>query len=153
MRVVNGRGTYDSDTATFTTTATAYADLDVIGGRLAFSFELEAGGGFVKEIAVFDPDNVLLGQFDVFLFNRIPATVADNAAFALTDADLLSLVGFVPSTDFDNEAVDSKGFNTAYPDMMFTGEDLWMFIRNREGEDPLQFSAGKTVTVRVSVES
>lgn len=153
MRIVNGPNTYQSTAVSFTTTDDAYADLDVVGGRLRFDFDLPAKGGVIEEIAVYDPDNVLLGQFDVFVYNRPPTVIADNAAFALADGELSYIVAYVPASDFTNEAIDSKGYNYARPALQFTTTNsrLYLYIRNNEGEDPLAFSDGKTVTVRVTV--
>lgn len=152
MNVQNSPGTYQRSIAELTTTATAYADGDVIGGRLAFTYDLAANGGKIVKFVVFDPSNLLLGNFEVLIFNSAPTTVADNAAFALTDADLPKLVAHIKQTDIVNSSAGGKGINTALLSTPFTGDNLWAFVRNVEGEDPLQFVASKTVTFEMTVE-
>lgn len=153
MRIVNGNGTYQSSAVEFITTDDPYADLDVVGGRLRFDFNLSARGGVIEEFAIYDPDNVLLGQVEVFIFNRAPTPVADNAAFALSDAELEYLVAHIPESEFTAVEADSKGFIFARPMLQFTttGSRLWAYIRNLEGASPLEFTDEQTVTARMTI--
>lgn len=151
MRAVNAPGTYQQESQSFTTTATEYTDGDVIGGLLSFSFDLSANGGIIEEFVAYDTENKLLGNFEVFFFNAAPTTVADNAAFALSDTDLVKLVGHIPQTDFVNVAAATKGFDHAAANIPFTGDRLWAFVRLVEDAEPLAFTVSKTVTFRVVV--
>lgn len=74
----------------------AYATGDVIGGLITLpSFFIEnRGQSLIKSLFVTDAANQK-ASIDLYLFNAIPVTSigADNAAFALANADLPKLVG------------------------------------------------------------
>lgn len=70
-----------------TITAGAYSDGDVVGGLLTFSLAgIANNGGFLCTANLTDNDKEA-AALRLFLFDDLPATIADNAAFGLTDAD------------------------------------------------------------------
>lgn len=86
---------------------TAYTAGDVVGdaaGAAAMVFPVSSrpGGGsthLIEQALLIDGANVATkGDFDLFLFDALVVPVADNAAFAPTDTEMLSLVGVITFT-------------------------------------------------------
>lgn len=85
---------------------TAYAAGDVVsvtGGTPAVQeYEcgrINGGSGVILDAWLIDSANVATkGSFELWLFDTEPTAVADNAAFAPTDAEMLTLVGVIPFT-------------------------------------------------------
>lgn len=59
----------------------AYTAGDVVGGLLTFDVASGMGGGVINRVRVVDEDNQG-AAFDLYLFNAVPTTIADDAAFA-----------------------------------------------------------------------
>ena len=70
-----------------TITAGAYTAGDVVGGKLSFPMRHEQNGGFIFRFVVVDDDNVG-ATLTAWFFQNDPTTIADNAALALSVADL-----------------------------------------------------------------
>lgn len=124
--VVNGQGTYLAETVTPTISAGAYAADDVVGGLLTFRINSAARGGKVKSVVLLDKADVK-ATLTLYLFRSAPASIADNAAFALSDDDLPKVVAKVvidtyadlPSNAF---AIEDAG------DAPFVGETLYGYL-------------------------
>jgi hypothetical protein len=72
-------------------TAGAYSANDVMGGLLEFSLEeLSVYGGIVGAVQVTDK-GIAAPAGILYLFDSLPATIADNAAFAPSDADAANI--------------------------------------------------------------
>lgn len=74
-------------------TAGAYSDNDVIGGLLTLSVSMASG--FIKRIMVICKDNEK-AAINFHIYNAAPTVIADNAAFAPTDADTAKKIARVP---------------------------------------------------------
>lgn len=98
-----------SDEVTITHGTSAYSANDVIGGLLTFSLPSPSGCGILNWLKITDEDNEG-AALDVYIFNDVPTTIADDAAGALTIADLDKLVTKVEIAAADYEAVNSLKF-------------------------------------------
>lgn len=83
-------------TAAPTVTAGAYSANDVVGGLLTFTNAVrDTGGRGIINSIVFTDLGVTANVLNLWLFSDAPASIADNAAFDPSDAELLTLVGVV----------------------------------------------------------
>lgn len=78
-----------SVTVTPTITAGAYSQNDCVGGVIDINLPAECT---VMSVTIQD-DADQGSSFELWIFDGVPAGVADNAAFSLTDADLGKVVG------------------------------------------------------------
>ena len=69
----------------------AYTAGDVVGGLLTFPVPAAIGGGILNSVMLIDEDSEA-EAYSLYLFDDIPSTIADDAAFAPTIADLRKLV-------------------------------------------------------------
>ena len=78
-----------------TVTLDAYEDGDVVGGTLT-SDEIPqlVGGGYVAWVRLID-GGTQAEPYKLWLFNAAPSTIADGAAHAPTEADMLKCLGVV----------------------------------------------------------
>jgi hypothetical protein len=88
----------------------ALADTTPTAGGFTFSNagRISGGGGIITDmIVVFDENPATLLQGEVFLFDQAVTAIADNAAFAITDAEARTCLGKVP---FVLENIGNNGF-------------------------------------------
>lgn len=80
--------------AGLTIATTAYTAGDQMGSifTLAGAARISGGGGLITGVKVIDAADVI-GPVDVMFFDRSVTLAADNAAFAISDADALFCVG------------------------------------------------------------
>ena len=90
----HGQG--DSISQTPTITAGAYAANDAVGGLLTFAGAalLEGRGGLIKDMLILD-DAGQDAELELWLFNATFTAMADNDAWAPSEADLRKLVGII----------------------------------------------------------
>lgn len=82
---------YIKVTVSPTIDTSAYAANDVIGGLLEFDVsDLTVNGGIINSALLVDEDEEG-AALALWLFDAVPATIADQAAFAPTFANLLNL--------------------------------------------------------------
>lgn len=89
-----------NDTTTYAANE-AWADTTpTVGGfTLTGAGRISGGSGIITDlVAVSTNDPALLLQGEIWLFDSAVTALADNAAFALSDADAVKLVGIVPFT-------------------------------------------------------
>lgn len=89
-RTVNAGGT-----SGITVTLDAYTAGDVVGGLLEFDISDGSGGGVVNAIRMVDEDSQA-EPYSLYVFNDKPTVIANDAAFALTVADMRKLIAVVP---------------------------------------------------------
>ena len=89
-------------TQTPTITAGAYVAGDAVGGLLTFAdaARLTGGGGVIKDVLIIDDAGVSV-ELELWLFDQIFTAIADNAAWAPTEADLENLVTVISTVDID----------------------------------------------------
>lgn len=79
-----------------TVTAGAYSADDVVGGLLTFTNAVRATGGHGKIHTITLTDlTVTANVLNLWLYDTVPATIADNAAFDIPDAELPTLLGAI----------------------------------------------------------
>ncbi len=97
---------------TVATTATSYADADVMGAPVEITGAvLDASGtGTLMSLAILDPGSVKK-DFDVYFFSRLPTSQgADDAAFAVSDAEAQFYLGHVVVTTEDFKSSSAGSF-------------------------------------------
>lgn len=83
-----------------TVTAGAYSANDAVGGLLTFAGAAysEGKGGVIKDVIILD-DAGQDASMELWLFNATFTAMADNAAWAPSEADLRKLVAVISSAD------------------------------------------------------
>lgn len=78
-------------------TTPAYTAKDAIGGLLTFaSVARDSGGAFTLRSVMITDKAQQMSDLDLILFNATIAAPTDNAVFAPTDAEALTIIGVVP---------------------------------------------------------
>lgn len=99
--------------ASITPDTSAYSAADVVGGLITFEGAGGvAGGGILNSIMLADDDNEKAG-LTLYLFDEVPATIADQAAFALSLADAKKLVAAVvwtATTDYTSVGTQAYSY-------------------------------------------
>lgn len=80
-----------------TISTTAYASGDVLGGQMTFSnaVRVSGGSGVIQSILVLDRSQAQRAAIDLLFFDRSVTVAADNAAIAMSDADMANCLGLV----------------------------------------------------------
>jgi hypothetical protein len=88
--------------------AAAYTANDVVGGLLSFSIAdgVKINGGVINSVYLVDDDNEG-AALKLYLFSAAPTTIADDAAFAPTAADLKKMFAVVDIASGDYEEINS----------------------------------------------
>lgn len=128
----------------------AYADNDVIGGLLTFdlSADLSVNGGWLSNVWLADIDNEG-AALRLFLFDALPSTIADQAAFAPTEDDikkLLRVVTFSTYTTVNSEKFASEDFSPPVTFQTSTGKLYGYLVAN--GSTPTYAALKLTITLR-----
>jgi hypothetical protein len=134
---------------TFTPDTSAYADGDVVGGLLTFEFSAKTG--LIVTVILTEDDNEG-AVFDLFLFDSQPSSIADNAAFAPTFADMQKLMRKIEiaSADYFTEnsikaiQVDLQSSGAPLP---FWTDTIYGYLVTNGAT--AEFAAAKTVQVRL----
>jgi hypothetical protein len=106
MPVFNQTRTVD---ITPTITAGAYSAGDVIGGLLAFDVYSAGGGGTIRRVLMIDADDEKAAG-RLYLFSAAPTTIADNAPFAPSAADLRKLIDVITIAGNEYATVNSRAY-------------------------------------------
>ena len=110
----------------------AYASGDVVGGMLSFTVRSAGGGGVIRRAMLVDDDNA--GKIlTLYFFDALPSTIADNAAFAPTVADLKKMIGSVSIVAADYVTLNSnkiviKDGDDLNIDYNITGEKVYAYL-------------------------
>lgn len=101
-----------------TTSVTAYSIADQVGNifEAANAARVSGGSGVITGIVLISAADII-GTYDIVLFDQSVTLAADNATFAISDADALNIVAVVPLTsvtDIGNNRV-AQAFNLAVP--------------------------------------
>lgn len=92
-----------------TVTLSAYTAGDVVGGLITINVHSVGGGGTLRQVIIIDDDNQK-EPYTLYLFDQEPSTIANDAAFAPTIADLKKLVGKAAVVANDYETLNSNGW-------------------------------------------
>jgi len=97
-------------TLTPTITAGAYSANDVVGGQQTFTSAVQAGHrtAVLQSLVLIDYAKQE-AEMDLLLFDQQISTIADNAAEAITDADMANCIGIIniAATDYTTNANNS----------------------------------------------
>ena len=78
----------------------AYTSNDVMGGLLTFDLsELTINGGIINQAIMIDEDSLGVAA-TLYVFDALPTTIADDAAFAPTIDDMNKLVAVIAFSSF-----------------------------------------------------
>lgn len=139
--------------AGLTTAATAYTTGDQVGNifTLANAGRTSGAGGRITSVTLVDAAD-LIGAYDVVFFDSTVTLAADNAAFAISDADALKYVGLAPlsgSWDIGNNRI-AQLLGCSIPYKCNGGTDLFAALICRVGHS--FFAAVGNLQLNVTVE-
>lgn len=122
--------------AGLTTATTAYTAGDQVGDQITLAGVSRAtgGGGTIVGVQLVSAADII-GAFDVVFFDSSVTLAADNAAFAISDADALKIVGLVQlagAYDIGNNRI-AQAFNLAVPYVCSGGTSLYAGLITRSG--------------------
>lgn len=114
--------------AGLTTSATAYTAGDQVGTQLTFANAARSsgGGGMIVGCVLISAADIT-GPYDLLLTDSSITLAADNAAFAISDADALKIVGLVQMSgafDIGNNRI-AQIYNLAMPYVCSGGTSLF----------------------------
>lgn len=93
-----------------TVATSAYSDGDVVGGLLEFDVsDFRVNGGIINQLVMIDEDSQA-EPFYLYLFDALPTTIADDAAFAPTIADLQKLCAVISVEAGDYVTINSLDY-------------------------------------------
>ena len=143
-----------------TITAGAYASLDAVGGKLEFENARTpySNHGHIRRASISDKgqQNALLY---LVLFSEDFTATADNAAFAVSDADLLNVVAVIEFAvanyaSFDANSFCTTGFAGVQMELPFTlaegGTSLFGQLFVKTGTPTYTSTSDLKVTLHVS---
>lgn len=135
-------------TATATPDNDAYTDGDVVGGLLDFGTQAGTlSGGVLSSVVMTDDDNEG-AALDLWLFDGEPSTIADDAAFAPTAADLKKLITKVAIASGDYATENSlKWVNKEDINVPVSSKHMWGYLVCN-GSTPT-YASGKTLYIRL----
>lgn len=136
-----------------TTATTAYIAGDQVGTLISLSnaARVTGGGGVIVGVTLIDQSDII-GAYDVVFFDQTVTLAADNAAFAISDADSLDIVGLVQlagSFDIGANRV-AQAYNIAIPYVCNASTTLYAALICRIGHT--FFTAGALPQLNVYVE-
>ena len=139
--------------AGLTIATTAYTAGDQVGTIFTFAnaARITSGGGIITGVRLIDAGDVL-GAVDVVFFDSTATLAADNAAFSLSDADALKVVGLVQlagSYDLGPNRL-CQAFNLAVPFALSGGTSLFAALITRTA-NPI-FSAVGDIQLAITVD-
>ena len=143
----------DTISQTPTVTAGAYVANDAVGGLLTFANAARetGGGGGIKTVGIID-DAGQDAELELWLFNQTFTAMADNAAWAPSEADLENLVGVISTEDSSQGWLDAGTPSAITIDVAtrydLTGTSLFGQLVTRGTPT---FAATDDVTVKVGV--
>lgn len=116
-----------------TITGGAYSAADVVGGLIRF--DTLATGGDIIQVNIYDKDNEKAAG-RLWFFDERPAPVTDNAAFAIADAELYKIIGWLDVAAADYNSIGSTGAVAPIPvtnsddfkALAYTGRDVYMYF-------------------------
>lgn len=136
-----------------TTATTSYTAGDQVGTliTLANAARVTGGGGTIVGVTLIDQSDII-GAYDVVFFDSSVTLAADNAAFSISDADSLEIVGLVQlagSFDIGGNRV-AQAYSLALPYVCNAGTSLYAALICRISHT--FFTAGALPQLNVYVE-
>lgn len=122
--------------AGLTTATTAYVAGDQVGTQftLANAARVTGGGGTIVGVTLVNANDII-GAYDVVFFDSTTTPAADNAAYALSNADSLKIVGLVQLAGAYDLGASRIGqaYNLAIPYVCNGGTSLFATLITRVG--------------------
>jgi hypothetical protein len=127
----------------------AYTANDVVGGLLTFDVaNLINNGGIVNQVWLVDEDSQA-EAYTLYLFDEQPSSIADDAAFAPTVADLNKLVAVISIGSGDYTTVNSIDFaviNDVNDTFYTTSGELYGYL---VADDTPDYTNDDALTIRL----
>lgn len=122
--------------AGLTTSVTAYSSGDQVGTQLEFAnaARLSGGGGLITGITLISAADII-GAYDIVITDSTITLAADNAVYAISDADALKIVAIVPlagAFDIGGNRV-CQMYNLAIPYVCNGGTSLFASLITKVG--------------------
>jgi hypothetical protein len=120
-------------TVTPTVTAGAYSAKDVVGGLLTFANAVSVykGYGILRKIVIKNNAGVA-DLLNIHLFNTAPASIADNAAYDPTDAEMATCIATIPIVAADYVIATDNAIATKLLELPFVvapyGTSLYVYV-------------------------
>lgn len=136
-----------------TTATTAYTAGDQVGvlATVSSAARVSGGGGMIVGVTLIDQSDII-GAYDVVFFDSTVTLAADNATFAISDADSLKIVAIAQlagAFDITNNRV-AQAYNIAIPYLCSGGSSLYAALISRSGHT--FFTSGALPQLNVYVE-
>lgn len=136
-----------------TTATTAYTAGDQVGSQITLTnaSRVSGGSGVIVGVTLIDQSDII-GAYDVVFFSASATLASDNAAFSISDADCLNIIGLVQlngSFDIGNNRV-AQAYNIAVPYVCSGGTSLYAALICRVGHT--FFTSGALPQLNVYVE-
>lgn len=155
MGIVNNSAVWPAPTATqnLTVATTAYTALDVVGGLLDLSILCgPGGGGMLRQVMLADAANQK-EPYKLYLFDRKPTVLLDDAAFAPVIADLQKLVGVIAILAANYTTIGSLAYAVVPAKDLTSNEavhhatgQLWGYL---VADDTPDYAAASDLTLRI----
>lgn len=107
----------------------AYAAGDVVGGLLEIPIKSGGHAGVAGQFEIIDAANQA-DELTLYLFRKKPTVIADNAAFAPAEADLVKLCGTVSFIADSYKEINSMAWGQVRESVWYTASDevLYAYI-------------------------
>lgn len=138
-------------TPTLVVTLAAYSIGDVVGGLITIPAGNSTGGGIVRQVLITDAANQK-EPFTLYLFDALPTTIANDAAFAPVIADLNKIAATMAIAALDYVEVNSLAYAIKSPDLEFSladGANLYAYLV--AGDTP-DYAAAGNLTLKFTLE-
>ena len=141
--------------AGLTTAATAYAAGDQLGNQftIAGAARASGGSGVITGVVVVSAADTI-GAMDIVFFDSSVTLAANDAAFAISDADALKVVGLVQlagAYDIGNNRI-AVAYNLAVPYVCSGGTSLYAGLITRYAIPATPFAAATDIQLIVYLE-
>lgn len=138
-----------------TTAATAYTTGDQVGNQFTITNAGRASGGsgMIVGVQVISAADTI-GPMDIIFFDSSVTLAADNAAFAISDADALKIVGLAQLTgayDLGNNRI-CQAFNLAIPFVCSGSANLYAGLLTRAAIAATPFAAATDIQLNIYIE-
>jgi len=140
-----------------TITAGAYSAGDAVGEMMTFPDAVLGAGekGKIKSVVLVDKNDDVLADLEVWLFDSDPSSVADNAQFDISDANMLKCVGIIKIAAADySAALDNSVAVVPDPGIQFhcVAKDLFAQIIAPYGGSPPTYSSTSDLSLMLEIE-
>jgi hypothetical protein len=137
-------------TPSLVVTLNAYSANDVVGGLITIPANSASGGGVIRQVLITDAANQK-EPYTLYLFDAEPTTIANDAAFAPTIADLKKIAATMAIAALDYVEVNSLAYAIKSPDLEFSvlGGSLYAYLV--AGDTP-DYAAVTDLTLKFTLE-